>query len=303
MGLFSSIKKTFKKIVKKVGNGIKKVAKGIGKVMGKIAKPFQKFGILGQIALGFIMPYAIGGIFKGFGYLASEGFGAFAGELAGSANLFKQAAGVLAKGIHTAASGLNTAYTYVSDGIKWGLDKVGEFGSRIKTGITDLYEGAAEWVTGKVKTIPAEDAALDELFAEDLFEYAGSTTVAAQQNVAQLQNEIVNTVNQNALQRTGSKLVTAGNKALSTAGTTLLTQGENLAKQQELQQQLMGMADNGPTVPYLLTPEEKITQDIDFSVKSMGGNYFNPYSNLIARNELGFGTETVFDYNNIYTRQ
>ena len=71
MGIFSKIKRGLKKIVKKVGRGIKKVAKGISKVLGKIAKPFQKLGILGQIALSFIMPWAVGGILKGMGYLAS----------------------------------------------------------------------------------------------------------------------------------------------------------------------------------------------------------------------------------------
>ena len=51
--------KSLKKIVKKIGKGIKKIGKGLKKVMGKVMKPFAKLGIVGQIALGFIMPWVI----------------------------------------------------------------------------------------------------------------------------------------------------------------------------------------------------------------------------------------------------
>jgi len=106
MGLFSKIKKSFKKIVKKVGGAIKKVAKGIGKVMGKIAKPFAKFGILGQIALSFVMPWAIGGLMSGMGALAGNAFGTFASGLANSSNLFVKVAGKLAQGVHYGAAAI-----------------------------------------------------------------------------------------------------------------------------------------------------------------------------------------------------
>ena len=140
MGLFSKIKKSFKKIVKKVGGAIKKVAKGIGKVMGKIAKPFAKFGILGQIALSFVMPWAIGGLMSGMGALAGNAFGTFASGLAKSSNLFVKAAGKLAQGVHYGAAAINKAYTFVSDGITKGLDWVGQQGAKLKQGITNKFD-------------------------------------------------------------------------------------------------------------------------------------------------------------------
>jgi hypothetical protein len=49
MGFFSKIFKGVKKVFKKIGRGIKKVFKKVGKFMGKI-------GIVGQIALSFLLP-------------------------------------------------------------------------------------------------------------------------------------------------------------------------------------------------------------------------------------------------------
>ena len=53
MGFFSKIFKGIKKGFKKIGKGIKSAFKSFGKFMGKI-------GILGQVAMMFILP-AIGG--------------------------------------------------------------------------------------------------------------------------------------------------------------------------------------------------------------------------------------------------
>jgi hypothetical protein len=166
MGLFSKIKKSLKKIVKKVGGAIKKVAKGIGKVMGKIAKPFAKFGILGQIALSFVMPWAIGGLMSGMGALAGNAFGTFASNMATNAagNIFTRAAGKLAQGIHYGAAAINKAYTFVSDGIAKGLDWVGQQGAKLKQGITNKFDAAKEWITG---TPTYDDALGKELFAGD----------------------------------------------------------------------------------------------------------------------------------------
>jgi len=56
-----------RKKAKQIGKAIKKVGKKIKNLIGKIAKPFAKLGIVGQVALGFLMPWAAGAIFKGFG--------------------------------------------------------------------------------------------------------------------------------------------------------------------------------------------------------------------------------------------
>jgi len=108
--------KSLKKIVKKIGKGIKKIGKGIKGVMGKIMKPFAKLGIVGQIALGFIMPWAAGAIFSGFGTLATS--------MAASSNMFIKAAGTVMKGIHAGASAVKGAFTKVTDAISGGLETV-----------------------------------------------------------------------------------------------------------------------------------------------------------------------------------
>ena len=288
MGIFSSIKKSFKKVVKKIGRGIKKVAKGVGKVLGKIAKPFAKMGVLGQIALGFIMPWAVGGIFKGMGYLASEGFGAFAGELAGKANLFQSAVGKLAQGIHMGASGINRAYSFISDGISAGLNRVSELGGKLKTGITNKFDAAAEWVTGK----PTYDDALGkELFTSGVDDFAnvtqtikdkeGVTTyfgkskgLADASQVAKVAAKDIGTT-ANALTRTGERLISGGTTAFQKAGSAIM--GETTKTTPE---PTVIYGDEGPTIAYQTDIENKTIEDINFQVKSQGGHWSNPIDSM-----------------------
>tara|TARA_R110000737_G_scaffold233205_1_gene246497 strand:+ start:1130 stop:1987 length:858 start_codon:yes stop_codon:yes gene_type:complete len=108
--------KNLKKIVKGIGKGIKKIGKGIKKVMGKIMKPFAKLGIVGQIALGFIMPWAAGAIFSGFGTMAAG--------MAASSNAFISAAGGVMQSIHAGAISVKGAFTRVTDAISGGLETV-----------------------------------------------------------------------------------------------------------------------------------------------------------------------------------
>jgi len=130
---FKKITKPFKKIIKKVGKGIKKIAKGIGKVFGKIAKPFAKLGIVGQIALGFLMPWAIGGIMGG---LSSTAFGSYASSLVGSTNIFAKAAGYMMKGVHWGATKISSAYSFVTDKIKQGFSYLGDKTKQVFGGVT-----------------------------------------------------------------------------------------------------------------------------------------------------------------------
>jgi len=65
MGIFSKIGKGIKKVFKKIGKAIKKGFKKFGKFMGKI-------GILGQIAMSFILPGIGGALMKGIGSTFSK---------------------------------------------------------------------------------------------------------------------------------------------------------------------------------------------------------------------------------------
>ena len=290
MGIFSKIKRGLKKIVKKVGRGIKKVAKGIGKVLGKIAKPFQKLGILGQIALSFIMPWAVGGIMKGMGYLASSSFGTFASGLAGNSNLFVKAAGKLAQGINFGAAKINQAYTFISDGISKGLDWVGEQGAKLKQGITNKFDAAKEWVTG---TPTYDDALGKEVFTElDDFRDVRQTFTDKATGVTQtMKSKALDTtkdlvteiatpkVSENLLSTQGEKLLKAGTAAASKVF-TLDTAKSEIIKAADAQPQTITSSEEGPTVAYLEVTPEKVTRDIDFSVKSQGGQYMSPLDSL-----------------------
>lgn len=105
-----------RKKIKQIGRGIKKVGKKFKSLIGKIAKPFAKLGVIGQIALGFVMPWAAGAIFKGLGTLGTA--------MAGSSNLFVKAAGTVMKGVHWGATKIKGAFSTVTDAIKGGLDTI-----------------------------------------------------------------------------------------------------------------------------------------------------------------------------------
>lgn len=283
MGLFSKIKRGFKKIVKKVGRGIKKVAKGIGKVLGKIAKPFQKLGILGQIALSFIMPWAVGGIMKGMGYLASSSFGTFASGLAGNSNLFIKAAGKLAQGINFGAASVNKAYTFISDGISTGLDWVSGEGAKLKKGITDKFDAAKEWVTGTPKEVSElEKFGLNDLDLEGIAPPAPAPQVvkyADALNATEKAKYAASLPEANLLTQHGEKLIGAGTKAASKVF-TLDTAKSEIIKAADAQPQTTTSSEEGPTVAYLEVTPEKVTRDIDFSVKAQGGQYMSPLDSL-----------------------
>ena len=107
MGIFKSIGKVFKKI----GRGIKKAFKKFGKFMGKA-------GILGQIAMMFIIPGIGGALMKGLG-------GAFKGVVGATAEGVKAAAvtsqaAVTAGNAATSAVGTGTATAAQTATIKAG---------------------------------------------------------------------------------------------------------------------------------------------------------------------------------------
>ena len=301
MGLFSKIKKSFKKIVKKVGGAIKKVAKGIGKVMGKIAKPFAKFGILGQIALSFVMPWAIGGLMSGMGALAGNAFGTFASGLAANgSNIFFRAAGKLAQGIHYGAAAVNKAYTFVSDGITKGLDWVGQQGAKLKKGITNTFDGAKEWITGG----PSPDLATIDLSKTtagvadgvtgtvidtsklkfDPIEIGTGTGIDMSQvgskvsilDTNKIAADTIAEQSKNTLQRQGDKLMSAGTETAKKVFTLDTAKNEVVKAANAQEAARVPSYEEGPTVAYLEQPLNKISQDYDFSIKAAGGQYMGP---------------------------
>lgn len=133
MGFFSKVFKGIKKVVKKIGKGVKKVFKKVGKVFGKL-------GIVGQLGLMFLMPYAMGGLSQFWG-----GFGKFAQGLAGSSNVFVSGVGKAMGYVHSAGSVVGNVFNTVSEAISNGIDRTGNFlqgkGFTLSEGRTPIFGG------------------------------------------------------------------------------------------------------------------------------------------------------------------
>ena len=131
MGFFSKIFKGVKKVFKKIGKGIKKVAKGIGKFMGKI-------GIVGQIAMSFILPGIGGALLKTLGGTLGK-VAAWAGSAGGNA-LIQGAKAVIGTATKFVTQGVR-AFNTVTQGVKSFLSET------VKTAVNKIpginVEGAA----------------------------------------------------------------------------------------------------------------------------------------------------------------
>jgi len=119
MGILSKAWKGLKK-------GVKKIGKGIKKAFGKVAKVFGKLGIVGQLALGFLMPYALGAM-SSFASAALGKVGTWSATLIKSSNVVAKAVGYGLKAVHKVGTTLGNMYTSVTDTISAGVDKTKEF--------------------------------------------------------------------------------------------------------------------------------------------------------------------------------
>ena len=118
MGLFSKVWKGLKKGVKKVARRIKKVVKKVGRAVGKL-------GIVGQIGMMFLMPYAMGALGSMFGTAGT--LSGWSQTLLTHSNIASQALGHTLNLINTAGTAVGTVYNNVSSTISGALDKTGNF--------------------------------------------------------------------------------------------------------------------------------------------------------------------------------
>ena len=136
MGFFKKIFRGVKKVFKKIGRGIKKGFQKFGKFMNKI-------GIVGQIAMMFILPMVgnalVAGMSSMLGLQGGTGLSTLAGTAAtattagtgllGSTSALLRAAGAVVKGAGAFAKIPGNIFNSVTKGIenfaKWGLNKVG----------------------------------------------------------------------------------------------------------------------------------------------------------------------------------
>ena len=134
MGILSKAWKGLKKAVKKVGKGIKKT---FNKVMGAIGK----LGIVGQIGMMFLMPYATSALGSFFG--AAGKLSTWSTNLLSKAGLGRQALGHGLNLINKAGTFAGNVYNSVSQTIGNAVDRVTNFakgkGFTLSEGRTSIF--------------------------------------------------------------------------------------------------------------------------------------------------------------------
>lgn len=134
MGILSKAWKGIKKAVKKVGKGIKKVFK-------KVAGAIGKLGIVGQIGMMFLMPYATSALGSFFG--ASGKLATWSTKLLGKAGMGSQALGHGLNLINKAGTFAGNVYNSVSQTIGNAVDRVTNFakgkGFTLSEGRTSIF--------------------------------------------------------------------------------------------------------------------------------------------------------------------
>jgi hypothetical protein len=118
MGFLSKAWKGLKKGVKKVARGIKKVVKKVGAAIGKL-------GIVGQIGMMFLMPYAMGALGSMFGTAGT--LSGWSQTLLTHSNIASKALGHTLNLINNAGIAVGKVYNNVSSTISAALDKTGNF--------------------------------------------------------------------------------------------------------------------------------------------------------------------------------
>lgn len=115
MGLLGALFKPFKKLVKKIGKKVKKVFKKIGKAIGKL-------GIVGQIGMMFLMPYAAGALGSFFGTAGT--LSKWGATLLSKPGIGRAALGHTLNAINTVGTTIGKVYTGVTDTISNAFDTV-----------------------------------------------------------------------------------------------------------------------------------------------------------------------------------
>jgi hypothetical protein len=183
MGIFSKLWKGVKKTFKKIFKPIKKVFKGFGKFMNKI-------GIIGQIAMSFILPgigTALSGMFSGM--VSSLAAGSL-GTIGKAAGWVLGKAGQFAKTIST---GFKTVTSAVTDFIgatgKYVGGKLGKMGIGTMKEITFKQAfGAEGWAGNLVKNFSKFTDSAKGLFTDGLSDFASKgimtpAEIAARQEI------------------------------------------------------------------------------------------------------------------------
>jgi len=137
MGFFSKVFKGVKKVFKKIGKGIKKVAGKVGKFMNKI-------GVVGQIAMAFILPGIGSALAATLGNVGTWAAAALANP---ATNALVKGVAHVVNGAAKFAAGAGRVFSTVTNGVK---NFVGEVGKTLLNKVPGIsVEGATTNIFGK----------------------------------------------------------------------------------------------------------------------------------------------------------
>jgi len=187
----------FKKIFKGVGKVFKKIGRGIKKVVGKFGKFMNRIGVVGQIAMAFILPGIGNALASGLGSMLGlqgvtgmstlVGGASGAGGLLGSGNALLQGAGKVLQFAGKVASAPGKVFSSITNGVtstikefsKTALSKMGVEG-KIVEGAAESYFFGADSAASRVGTAikaPFTEKAVLEAAAETIYEPITSDNV------------------------------------------------------------------------------------------------------------------------------
>jgi len=112
-------------LLSKLWKGVKKIGKGVKKVFKKVGAAIGKLGVVGQIGMMFLMPYATSALGSFFG--ASGKLATWSSKLLGKAGLGSKALGHTLNLVNKAGTFVGNVYSSVSDTISGAIDRTGNF--------------------------------------------------------------------------------------------------------------------------------------------------------------------------------
>tara|TARA_R100000008_G_scaffold86006_1_gene77494 strand:+ start:2016 stop:3122 length:1107 start_codon:yes stop_codon:yes gene_type:complete len=215
------LKKAFKgvkKVVKKIGRGIKKVAKGFMKAVGKL-------GVVGQLGMMFLMPYA----FQYIGGWVGQAIGTTgnwlsttAKALTSSSSIVGKALGHTMNAIYTAGSTMGNVYNSISSTISGAVNTFAD-----ATGLGQGYDAVGKFFHEKVVNPTKQLFGFETTAYQPLFTDASGTV--KDQDLTKPRNTTSSTVSPdegpNFLDDLTDEAVTGGARVDPNTGQVVTTEG------------------------------------------------------------------------------
>ena len=179
----------FKKLGKKLKGAFKKIGKGIKKGFQKFGKFMNKIGIMGQIAMFFILPAVGSAMLRGIGGIAGLGTGASLGT---------------AQGFSAAVQAAGSNASLLARGVGWTLDAASKFAASpimrpFKT-VTDAVSGfidnTTRFVGNKIGLDKLGQNKFSEFFAEAPDAFFKSTEAGGTSVLGEVGQGIVDNISQ-----------------------------------------------------------------------------------------------------------